>query len=141
MGPPGLGFGGVHYDSTQLIVFPHQCSTDALPSSAVEHRPGNVPPRRSNRTRWNIKPFVIGGAGSEALALVASSAALHEVRRPKLIGRDGWEWEAPSDNEIPPKNLGKRPGGKPSLKMKTRNREVKVIESYIFLIKIIVVVR
>ena len=43
-----------------------------------------------------------------ARPIVASSAALHEVKFPKLIGRDGWVWEAPCDKEIPPKNLGKR---------------------------------
>ena len=76
-----------------------------------------------------------------ARPIVTSSAALHEVKFPKLIGRDGWVWEAPSDREIPPKNLGKRPGRKPAFEMKTTNREVKKIESYIFLIKIIAVVR
>ena len=57
-----------------------------------------------------------------ARPIVASSAALHEVKRPNVIGRDGWEWEATSDREIPPKNLGKRPGRKPAFEMKTHWR-------------------
>ena len=72
---------------------------------------------------------------------MASSAALHEVRFPKPIGRDGWVWEAPSDNEIPPKNLGKRPGRKPTFEMKARRRRGTIVKHYIFFKIIVAVVR
>ena len=39
---------------------------------------------------------------------VASSSGFHEVKRPNVIGRDGWVWEGTPDTEFPPTKLVKQ---------------------------------
>ena len=53
---------------------------------------------------------------------VTSPAALHEVKRPKLIGRVSWEWERNQGQGNSTKEFGVKANRKPTFEMNTRRR-------------------